>query len=114
MTEADVVERVAALLEEERAAVLAADFDAMSAIAGRKEPLFVELREAHPTEACLGRLRRMAEENAGLLAASARGIRSVTRRIAEIRSANGPLRTYSQDGRAQTAGVTSRSLERRA
>ena len=114
MTDTTIVERASALLEDERAALVAADFKALEDVATRKEALFEELRRTRAPEASLARLRQAAERNAALLAASARGLRAVTRRIAEIRAATGSLRTYSQDGRAQTVGAGQGSLERRA
>ena len=110
----EILRRAEALLAEERRAVMAADFDALDEIAGRKAAVMSELRDVRAPAERLRQLRRTAERNGELLAASARGLRAVIRRLSEIRSANGPLRTYSQDGRQQTFGAARGSFERKA
>ena len=102
------------LLSDERRAVVAADFAALNELAERKESLLGRLdpNAIAPDEA--RQLKEQAERNGALLAAAARGVRSVLRRVGEIRSANGPLKTYGEDGRQQTYESGSRSLEKRA
>jgi flagellar biosynthesis/type III secretory pathway chaperone len=101
------------LLDEERAALLSGNLAALPTIVVRKEALSSGLAIAAPSPAAR-RLRRKAERNAELLAAAGKAIRGVIRRMAEIRSANGPLKTYGCDGTQQTFGSAAGSFEKRA
>ena len=102
------------LLDEERAALLSGDLKALAALVQRKEALARELTDSEPAHGALAALRAKAERNAELLSAAAKGVRTVIRRIADIRDANGPLRTYGRDGTQQTLGSAGGSLEKRA
>lgn len=108
------IEKIDDLLEDERTALLSGDLAALQGIAERKEALLQELAHARPGGDALKALRRKAERNAELLEAATKGLRSVMRRVAEIRRANGPLKTYGQDGAQQTLGTGGASFERRA
>ncbi len=104
------------VLREEREILLRGDFAALEPIAEAKETLFTRLGSiAHRIAAPeLKALKDEAEHNRQLLAAAARGLKIVTRRLAEIRSAHGPLNTYSEAGKRQTFGAARGALERRA
>lgn len=107
------IEELDRLLDDERAALLAGDLDALPAIVERKEDLTVRLATATPTPEA-GRLRAKSQRNAELLAAAGKSLRGVIRRMTEIRSANGPLKTYGQDGTQRTLGSVAGSFEKRA
>ena len=109
-----MIEQIDALLEDERTALLSGELAALEGIAERKEALAGELAQTRPHGGDLAALRRKAERNAELLQAATKGLRSVMRRVSEIRSANGPLKTYGQDGFAQTLGGAGGSFEKRA
>lgn len=102
------------LLDDERAALLAGDLAALPGLAERKEALARDLADSPPLGDALAVLRAKSERNAELLAAAAKGVRTVVRRIGEIRQANGPLRTYGRDGTQQTLGSAASSMEKRA
>lgn len=102
------------LLDDEHAALLSGDLAALPGIVERKEQLAQSLTKEGLPEGALATLRTKSEHNAELLAAAAKGVRTVLRRVTEIRDANGPLKTYGQDGRQQTLGSTGGSLEKRA
>jgi hypothetical protein len=108
------IEEIDLLLEDERAALLSGDLAALPGVAERKEVLARALEQVRPTAEALRTIQAKTERNADLLAAAAKGLRSVTRRVAEIRSANGPLKTYGQDGTQQTLGSVAGSFEKRA
>jgi flagellar biosynthesis/type III secretory pathway chaperone len=108
------IEDVDRLLDEERAALLAGDLAALAGIVDRKEELLRALADGQTSRPALAALRGKAERNAELLGAASRGVRTVLRRITEIREANGPLKTYGRDGTQQTLGSTTGSLEKRA
>lgn len=102
------------LLDDERAALLSGDLGALADLAERKEALARDLAESEPEQGTLAALKARSERNAELLAAAARGVRTVMRRITDIREANGPLKTYGRDGTPQTLGASGGSLEKRA
>jgi hypothetical protein len=108
------IEEIEALLDDERTALLSGDLAALGDIAARKEALAAGLSATPLDGDTLKALRRKAERNAELIEAAMKGVRSVTRRVAEIRRANGPLKTYGQDGSQQTLGPGNGSFERRA
>ncbi len=108
------MDEIETLLDDERTALLSGDLMALGDIAARKESLAASLSHYSFDREALSALRRKAEKNADLIEAAMKGLRSVTRRIAEIRRANGPLTTYGQDGSQQTLGSGGGSFERRA
>jgi flagellar biosynthesis/type III secretory pathway chaperone len=110
----DIETEIETLLEAERNALLLGDFAALSDLLARKQALVAELAASGVGASALRRLRAMAERNATLLEASMRGLRGASRRLSEIRRANGPLYTYGQDGAQQTLGTPAGSFERRA
>jgi flagellar biosynthesis/type III secretory pathway chaperone len=105
------VERV---LDDERAALIAGDLPALAEIVERKEVLVRGLASGEIPRARLAGLKARAERNEELLGAAAKGVRTVIRRVAEIRDANGPLKTYGRDGTQQMLGSAASSLEKRA
>jgi flagellar biosynthesis/type III secretory pathway chaperone len=108
------IEDVERLLDDERAALLAGDLAALGGIAERKQALVNALDRGEPARATLTALKLKVERNAELLGAAARGVRTVLRRVTEIREANGPLKTYGRDGTQQTLGSSASTLEKRA
>jgi flagellar biosynthesis/type III secretory pathway chaperone len=110
----DTLNEIESLLGAERNALLTGDFDALADLAERKEALIGQLAKTDAGAPTLRRLRARAERNAALLEASMRGLRGISRRLSEIRRANGPLQTYGQDGAQQTLGAPTGSFERRA
>lgn len=105
---------LAALLEEERAALLAGDFDRLASLAERKESLAAGLETLADAEALAG-LRDRLERNAALLDGAAAGVRSVAERLAAMREVRDALSTYDADGRRRDARHgTAPRLERRA
>ena len=109
-----LIDEVERLLDDERAALVSGNLPAIEEIAARKAALADRLAGARVASETLAALKRRAEENAALLDAAARGLRTATRRLSEIRSANGPLRTYGQDGAERRLGLAKGSFEKRA
>ena len=111
----NVLNEIDMLLAQERAVLVRGQLDALASLAERKEALFARLPAPEQIPAArLTELRQAAERNHALIAATARGLKSVSRRMAEIRSATGGLSTYSSSGERRTLGGASGALERRA
>lgn len=87
------------LLDDLGAAVRAADFAALPRLAPQIEAALANLKSP-PDATILGRLKAKADQNAGLLDAARRGMRSARFRLDEVRRAAQNLRTYDINGRS--------------
>lgn len=102
---------LAALLEEERRLLLAADWDALDALWPQKAAALGGLAAATPAEGA--RLAEGLARNQALLAAAVEGVREALRRRAALREAQG-LVTYDAGGARMAQGAPAPRLERRA
>ena len=104
------------LLEQERAALIAGDLDALARLLPGKEQLIAALEggQSAPPDvlrALDGKLRR----NQLLLDGALDGIRAVSTRLAQLRAARGGFETYSADGRRRDIELLPQTtVERRA
>lgn len=100
---ADPAQDMLATMAATHRALLAGDFAALAQLA----PLLDACRAALPPHLpapALQALQRKAHENAALLRAAQRGLRSAARRIAEIRGVATGLSTYTAGGARQHTG----------
>jgi hypothetical protein len=96
------IERLEALMDRLRDAVLQADFATVSALGPKLEAALGQI--TGPLDAgALGRLKSKALRNAACLEAAKRGIRAALRRCEEVRSAGRGVQTYN--GRGQKADI---------
>ncbi len=109
-----VVDALDDLLNRERQAILTGNLDALSRYLPEKTRLLERLAGSTDDVVRLGRLRDKVDRNQALLAAVARGIKSVSRRIESMNSPATSLRTYEKGGDFQELQVNSTSLEKRA
>ncbi len=104
-----------ALLEDERAALIAGDLDRIADIADRKQTLVAGLNDSGAEGVALVPLQRKMQRNQVLLDGALDGIRSVAARLAVLRETGGTLETYDRNGRRQTwSGPRGDGVERRA
>ncbi len=96
--ETSVLVALASVLDDQRERILSGNFDALTNELEAMEVALTSLRNAPISEDEAHRLLKMARRNAGLLEASARGVRSVRRRLGEIGS-DRIGGTYTADGR---------------
>jgi len=101
------------LLDKERVAILAGDFDVLRRMMAEKERLIGAAQRATPTES-VARLKQMAEHNQNMLRAATQGIRAVTEHLAKAGQPSKPLQTYSRSGQRQAHAARKSSMERRA
>jgi hypothetical protein len=115
MPPADPFGALAAVLEDERQALLAGDLDRLPALLLRKQSLAERLGAAVPPAPALAGLRAAAVRNARLLAAARAGLDGALERVAALRG-GGAAGFDSYDARGRPARVTARDvrLERRA
>lgn len=104
------------LLDDERSALLEGDIDRISRLHGRKAELIDHLSKLDREDSeHLHALGQKVGRNQELLNSAADGIRSVARRLAEIRETRSKLDTYGSDGRKKSYDMQpKRSLEKRA
>ncbi len=98
---------LAQLLEEERSAILAGRWDALDALARRKEAALADAGDLAPLAASLAR-------NQALLAAALEGVREVGRRRAALASSRLGLVTYDARGARAELPLAPPKFERRA
>lgn len=113
---ARLLEEFDALLDRERAAVLAGDLDCIGELLEQKQALIDALSATGVDDRPrLNTLQAKVLRNQELLDSSLRGIKAVADRIQAVRKAREGLDTYDKAGRKKT--IRSRSggsLERRA
>ncbi|MCK8463351.1 flagellar biosynthesis protein FlgN [Aliiroseovarius sp. S1339] len=102
------------LLEGERTQILAGEIEKLSRLLPEKERLLNALKASDEDFPLLERLRDQVDRNQQLLAAAARGIRSVKQRLDALKTSQTELRTYSQAGRPQDLSKQESRFERKA
>ena len=110
-------DKLDALLEEERDALLGGDLDSLGPMYDRKEAL-VDLLTRLDTAANAARLQELNAKivrNQGLLESAMSGIRSVARRLSTVRRVRESLEYYEEDGGRTSVDVdVERTVEKRA
>ena len=110
----EVVDALEDLLERERTQILAGEIEKLSRLLPEKERLLNILKASDESLPMLEQLRHQADRNQQLLAAAARGIRSVKQRLDALKASRTELRTYSQTGRPQDLSKQESRFERKA
>ncbi|SMH42676.1 hypothetical protein [Maritimibacter sp. HL-12] len=87
-----------ALLDEERAILLAGDLEGIARITADKKRLYARLSVATPAPDRLAALRAKSSRNQQLLRAASRGIEAALERLAALRREPSEMRTYQSDG----------------
>lgn len=109
-----LLDRIEALLEEERAALLAGRLDRLVPLLAEKERLAGRLGKTAGVSADrLGRLARLAARNQALVEAALTGLGRAAARVAACRGGAGRLDTYDVRGVRQSLAPDQKRLERR-
>lgn len=106
-------EKLADLLDRERAAVLAGDYAALRRLMADKERLVALAVRDRPAAIDLARLKQKTARNHVLLNAAMDGIRQVSQVLAGSKPARAELSTYDKTGLLQTSQEKSATIERR-
>lgn len=111
-----LINRLDALLEDERRALLDGDLDAIASLMERKEALIDTLNAQDPGEQRdLEALQGKVDRNQALLDGALEGIRKVAGRMAAFRKIRRTLETYDRSGRKQAIqGEAEHQIEKRA
>ncbi|HEY0214223.1 MAG TPA: hypothetical protein VGC40_11635 [Paenirhodobacter sp.] len=100
------------LLQQERQAILAGDFDKLPALIQAKEQLVSTDFSLSRDQAA--KLQNSAQENQRLLSASLRGVRSAINRLRQIEDGAKGYTGYDRNGQATPIRRAEGSVERRA
>ncbi|MBP0483354.1 flagellar protein FlgN [Sagittula salina] len=107
--------KLAALVEAERAALLAGDFERISALIAEKQALVAELRDTPDAASILAPLREGLRRNQELFDQALAGIRNVAARLGDLRRTRKSTVTYDRQGRKLSIDAPEiRTLEKRA
>ncbi|ETX29700.1 flagellar protein FlgN [Roseivivax isoporae] len=111
-----VLKKLNKLLDDERAALVAGDFDRIDELAREKGILLDQLAADMPASgAALAPLQLKLRRNRALFEQALEGLRAVADRLAELRAVGGGGETYDGEGRRQKIKSTAQStLEKRA
>jgi len=114
-TSEDLVGLLACLLEEEREMLLSGSLDRMPEILDRKTSIIRGLSDFKSEDLRqLSALRTSILRNEQLLDEAVRGLRTVSRRLADLRRVRDNLDTYTERGELKRIRSGSSSVERRA
>lgn len=102
------------LLDQERAAILAQDFDRLAKIIPEKERILTLVAQQGLHGPLASSLRSKAERNAALLVSASKGIKAASARLAQLRAGPAPLSTYGPEGARLSMGKTPLTMERKA
>ncbi|MDA7430209.1 flagellar biosynthesis protein FlgN [Primorskyibacter aestuariivivens] len=118
MTEVEIgiLDELNDLLDQEKAAILRGDIEAVGRILETKQTLLELLKDMNePDEGGLDDLRHKLLRNQNLLEHSQRGIQAVFQRISTLRNVQSTLETYDRQGKRRAFRLaTGDKVEKRA
>ncbi|MEM1428045.1 MAG: hypothetical protein AAGG09_01160 [Pseudomonadota bacterium] len=114
--QADLLARLRANLEEERAALRAGQFGRIEELTAQKEKLAAEIGATGivATAPEIDALRALAKANAALCEAAQSGVRAAIDRFRERTRVAGHLDTYDRSGKRRSFSANPRKAPRRA
>jgi len=102
------------LLQDEKAALLEARYDALAALADSKADLLTQLSTQDIPKEALADIQRMVERNQKLLSAAQRGVAAARDRLLAIQEVRQGLSVYDQSGSLEIKPQRAGTLERKA
>ncbi|RPE64639.1 hypothetical protein EDD53_2399 [Pacificibacter maritimus] len=96
------------LLEKEHDAIIKGQFSVLVDVSEPKESLMQALSRVSPNEADLNVLKKLSERNRKLLVASAHGLKSARKRLADLKAPLPSFQTYGPSG--SRADMVNKSL----
>ncbi len=111
-----LIRKLDELLDVERQALLDGDLEALTGIVDEKEQLIDALNKAEfSDQESLSPVNEKVKRNQALLEQALSGIRTVARKLADIRQARKSFDTYNQRGhKSRIEGEADSSVEKRA
>lgn len=102
------------LLDREKALILKGDIEGVRRLAPEKERLLSRIGRNRFKRDRLENLRKKADRNNELLAASARGFKAVQEKLIALRAAGGQHSTYDREGHRARMGNRPTDFNKRA
>lgn len=110
-----VTDRLEALIQSEREALMSGDLERIAEILAQKEPLISELLSEPLAAEKIAPIRRDLKRNQELFDHALSGIRAVADRLADLNKARAGLETYDAQGRKSAiVSATRTNLQRKA
>lgn len=109
-----VLDALEDLLERERRMILSGSIDDLARLTPEKTRLLSRMAGAAGTAQTFDRVRQKADRNQELLAAVARGVKSVARKLEAMQGVREPLKTYDRTGQARDLSGRTSSFEKRS
>jgi len=102
------------ILDEERCALLHAQYDQLPAIAESKRRCLERLSRTSPTKDTLRSLKARIAENQQLITAALRGVAAGRERIAALENVRDVLTTYDPSGKMSLLPTNQKTVEKKA
>ncbi|KQI73790.1 hypothetical protein AN191_02735 [Loktanella sp. 5RATIMAR09] len=109
-----VITQLHQLLNQEREALIAADFEALATFVKQKEELLIQLERTSPTKDVLRPVRQKMDENLALMAAAIKGVAAAGERLAALQNVKSGLSVYDNAGRLEHVRTHNPALEKKA
>lgn len=110
----DAVAKLCQLFEDERHALLCADYSALGDLAARKEQYLSDLTADPPDSTTLTDIKSRLTENQRLISAALRGVAAATERLGALEAVRDGLTTYDPSGKMASITTTQRRFEKKA
>jgi flagellar biosynthesis/type III secretory pathway chaperone len=102
------------ILDQERRALVTADFDGLASYVSQKEQLLLQMEETSPPRDVLRPIRQKMDENLTLLAAAIKGVTAAGERLADLQNVKAGLSVYDHAGRLELVRTHNPALEKKA
>jgi flagellar biosynthesis/type III secretory pathway chaperone len=109
-----VITQLHQVLDQERQALISADFEALAAFVSQKEDLLAQLDKTIPAKEVLRPIRQKMDENLALLAAAIKGVAAAGERLAALQNVKNGLSVYDNAGRLAHVRTHNPALEKKA
>ncbi|PUB11789.1 hypothetical protein [Yoonia sediminilitoris] len=110
----NLAEQVIDLLEQERLALRAGQFEVLDGLADQKNRFFESPLMRELTDTDLAQIRKKLLENQMFLSAAVRGVAAARERLAELQNVRENLSFYDQAGQMANVKTPRRAVERKA
>ena len=102
------------LLDDEKVALLAGDYEKLTQIAARKQTCMTRLAAAAPSAATLRDLKARLQTNQDLTASALRGVQAAKARWAELEKVRDGLTTYDLSGKVAVVPTQQSRVQKKA
>ena len=109
-----VIAKLHQVLDQEKQALIAADFDPLADLLQQKEQLLTYLTQSDTEKALLRPIRKKMDENQSLLAAAIKGVAAAGERLQALNNVQKSLSVYDPSGRVELVRKHRNNLEKKA